>query len=106
MLEISSIKEKRVHIPDEDEASPGLKEQCAGQDNPVHQPWLQQRRICGLEGFVGGEYGEEEGRDRSARLSVPCEAIPIPRGETGWRGKSYDKSLAKVSNMVTVPAGP
>lgn len=96
----------KVCVPDEDEASPGLKEQCAGQDDPVHQPWLQQRGICGLESFVGGEYREEEGRDRSARLSVPCEAIPSSRGKTGWRGKSYDKSCAKVSNIVTINAGP
>lgn len=26
--------------PNENEAGPGLKEQCAGQYNPVHQPWL------------------------------------------------------------------
>lgn len=86
MLETGSVKEKRVCAPFENEVGPRFKEQCAGQDDPVHQPWLQQRGICGLERFVGGEYGEEEGRDRPARLSVHCEAIPSSRGKTGMAG--------------------
>lgn len=70
MLESLCMRSRKVYVPNEDKASPGFKEQCAGQYDPVHQPWFQQCGIGGLESLVGSEHGEEEGRDRSARLSV------------------------------------
>jgi hypothetical protein len=96
-----------VCVPDEDDADPGFNTQCAGEYDPVHQPWLQQRGIGGLESFVGGEYRKDEGRDRSAHLSVHRAAIPISRSKTdGGVNQSYDKRVANVSNIVAVNADP
>lgn len=108
MLESVDSKEYSMCIPDQDEASPGLKEQCAGQYDPVHQPWLQQRGIGGLESFVGGEHREEKRRDRSAPfVSTSRSYSQSLGGKThGGVNQSYDKSLAKVSNIVAIGADP
>lgn len=49
--------------PDEDEGEPGLDEEAAGEDDPVHEPGLEEGGVGGVEGLVGGEDREEEGRD-------------------------------------------
>lgn len=53
-------------IPDENPFSPGLDEERAGEDDPVHEPWRQLGGVGGLECLVRGEEWEEEGCDGTA----------------------------------------
>lgn len=54
---------RKWFIPEDNEGHPGLNQQTAAEDDPVHQPWRQLRRVGRLEGLVGSENGEEEGRE-------------------------------------------
>ena len=49
--------------PGEDEVELRFDEEEEREGGPVHQPWRQDCRVGGAEGFVGGEDGEEDGGD-------------------------------------------
>lgn len=53
----------REEVPGENEPGPRLNEGEYRQYDPVHEPWCQLGRVGGTEGFIGCEYGEEEGDD-------------------------------------------
>lgn len=54
---------RTAYAPHEYPPNPGLDERHTADNDPVHQPWCQLGGVVGLEGFVGGEDGEEEARD-------------------------------------------
>lgn len=66
--EVQQEAETQVRVegdPHEHEADPGLDEEHARQDRPVHEPWRQLGGVGGLERLVRGEEGEEERGDRA-----------------------------------------
>ena len=66
-----------VYSPDEEPLDPALNEQTAGQNNPVHQPWCKLSRIGSLEGFVGGEQGEEERGDGAVDAGISNVRVAV-----------------------------
>ena len=61
--------------PGEDEVELCFDQQEEGEGRPVHQPWGEDGRVGGAEGFVGGEDGEEDGGDGAGgRLVGGCIA--------------------------------
>ena len=54
---------KVVNVPDEDPFKPGLNEEPAPKDDPIHEPWRELGRVRGFQSLVGSENGEEEGGD-------------------------------------------
>lgn len=79
--------EARVSVPHKEPLCPALNEECAGENDPVHQPWCQLGRVGGLEGFVGREEREEERCDRAVSVSVMV-AYEMQRQQWTARGES------------------
>lgn len=55
------IEKVRESLPEQEPPEPTLNQQSAGEDDPVHEPWLKEGRVRRVESLVGGEDGEEEG---------------------------------------------
>lgn len=56
--EVEEEEEAEVGVegdPAEKPLGPGLNEERAGEDNPVHEPWCKLGWVGCLEGFVAGE---------------------------------------------------
>lgn len=53
--------------PREDEVKGVLNDGEAAQDDEVDQPGSDESWIGGVEGFVGGEYGEQDGRSDAVK---------------------------------------
>ena len=73
---------RKSDAPEEDKVEPRLDQEAAAEDNPVHEPGRELRRIRRLEGLVRCEYGEEKGRDGAmvecdelADAPIVCDAI-------------------------------
>lgn len=88
-------------MPEEEPFGPRLNQQHAGEHNPVHQPWCELRRVAGLESLVAGEQREEEGCEGAVRTNEAAVSSSLLGIEGLFAVITHDRSLAKMSNMVT-----
>jgi hypothetical protein len=62
-------------LPEKNPGQPALRQEQAGENDPVHQPWRQLARVVAAQGLVGGEDGEEESRHRPAEAQIKLKEM-------------------------------